>query len=324
MTPADRLRALLAQPGLHVMPGCFDALSSRLIADAGYPIALHERLLGQSAARLGEPDTGLISFGEMLDSLRSVTAAAPDVAILADGDTGYGNALNVQRTVREYARAGAACVMIEDQVAPKKCGHTRGKQVVSRAEARMRIRAAVDARAANDILIMARTDARAVNGVRRCPRPLPRLRRGGGRHHLPRGARVRRRDAPLLREIPRPTMANMIDGGKTPILPPDELERIGYRIAAYPLVLLSAAIAAMNQALSALRRGSTAAASAGAHVRSSSRRPSASRRTGMPSSATRSTEGSRRKEHAWNESVSSVSARWARRWPPTWPVPGSR
>jgi 2-methylisocitrate lyase-like PEP mutase family enzyme len=257
MTAADRLRALLAEPGLHVMPGCFDALSSKLIADAGYPISFMSGF-SVSAARLGQPDTGLISFGEMLDSLRAVTNAAPNVAVLADGDTGYGNALNVQRTVREYAKAGAACVMIEDQLAPKKCGHTRGKQVVGRAEARMRIRAAVDARATDDILIMARTDARAVNGfddaLARC------------HDFVEEGADIIFLEAPesveemrrFCAEIPRPTMANMIDGGKTPILPPDELERIGYRIAAYPLVLLSAAIAAMNQALSALRRGATA------------------------------------------------------------------
>jgi len=186
-----------------------------------------------------------------------VTAAAPDVAILADGDTGYGNALNVQRTVREYARAGAACVMIEDQVAPKRCGHTRGKQVVSRAEARTRIRAAVEARASNDILIMARTDARAVNGfddaMARCA------------DFVDEGADIIFLEAPetidemrrSCREIPRPTMANMIDGGKTPILSPDELEQVGYQIAAYPLVLLAASIGAMGQAVAALRRGST-------------------------------------------------------------------
>jgi 2-methylisocitrate lyase-like PEP mutase family enzyme len=258
MTPADRLRALLAEPGLHVMPGCFDALSSKLIADAGYPLAFMSGF-SVSAARLGMPDTGLISFGEMLDSLRSVTAAAPGVAILADGDTGYGNALNVQRTVREYAKAGAACVMIEDQVAPKKCGHTRGKQVVGRAEARSRIRAAVDARADADILIMARTDARAVHGfedaLARC------------HDFVAEGADIIFLEAPesvaemrrFCAEIPRPTMANMIDGGKTPILPPAELEAVGYRIAAYPLVLLSAAIAAMTQALGALRQGNLAA-----------------------------------------------------------------
>ena len=258
MTPADRLRTLLAEPGLHVMPGCFDALSSKLIADAGYPLAFMSGF-SVSAARLGMPDTGLISFGEMLDSLRSVTAAAPGIAILADGDTGYGNALNVQRTVREYAKAGAACVMIEDQVSPKRCGHTRGKQVVGRDEARMRIRAAVDARADNDILIMARTDARAVNGfedaLARC------------HDFVAEGADIVFLEAPVsveeMRrfcvEIPRPTMANMIDGGKTPILPPAQLEAIGYQIAAYPLVLLSSAIAAMNQALAALREGNLAA-----------------------------------------------------------------
>ena len=258
MTPADRLRALLATPGLHVMPGCFDALSSKLIADAGYPLAFMSGF-SVSAARLGMPDTGLISFGEMLDSLRSVTAAAPGIAILADGDTGYGNALNVGRTVREYAKAGAACVMIEDQVSPKRCGHTRGKQVVGREEARMRIRAAVDARAEHDILIMARTDARAVHGfedaLARC------------HDFVAEGADIIFLEAPesvdemrrFCAEIPRPTMANMIDGGKTPILPPAHLEAIGYRIAAYPLVLLSAAIAAMNQALGALRQGDLAA-----------------------------------------------------------------
>jgi len=253
MTPADRLRALLAEPRLHVMPGCFDALSASLIQGAGYDVGFMSGF-SVSAARLAEPDTGLISFGEMVDSLRNVTAAAPNIPIIADGDTGYGNALNVRRTVREYARAGAAAVMIEDQVAPKKCGHTRGKQVVSRAEARMRIRAAVDARADMDILIMARTDARAVTGfddaLDRC------------RDFVDEGADIIFLEAPesvdemrqFCAEIPRPTMANMIDGGRTPILPPAELEALGYRLAAYPLVLLSAAIAAMNQSLAALRR----------------------------------------------------------------------
>ncbi len=256
MTAADRLRTLLAQPGLHVMPGCFDALSAKLIGQAGYPLGFMSGF-SVSAARLGMPDTGLISFGEMLDSLRGVCAAAPGVAILADGDTGYGNALNVQRTVREYARAGAACVMVEDQVSPKRCGHTRGKLVVDRAEAGMRIRAAVDARATDDILIMARTDARAVHGfddaLARC------------HDFVDEGADIIFLEAPesvdemraFCAAIPKPCMANMIDGGRTPILPPAELEAVGYRIAAYPLVLLSAAIAAMNQALAALARNAT-------------------------------------------------------------------
>src|SRR5436190_629500 len=159
--PAQRLRELLAQHNVEIMPGCYDALSAKLVADAGYKVTFMSGF-AVSAARLGLPDTGLISFTEMLDSLRNCCAAAGKVPLIGDGDTGYGNALNVQRTVVEYARAGAACVMIEDQVSPKKCGHTRGKQVISREEARMKIRAAVDARADADILIMARTDAAVV------------------------------------------------------------------------------------------------------------------------------------------------------------------
>src|SRR5215813_13682733 len=161
MTPAQKLREVLVGPALEVVPGCFDALSAKLVADAGFKATFMSGF-AVSAARLGLPDTGLISFAEMLDSLRNCASGAARIPLIGDGDTGYGNALNVQRTVVEYARAGAAAVMIEDQVSPKKCGHTRGKQVVSREEARVKIRAAVEARA--DILIMARTDARAVHG----------------------------------------------------------------------------------------------------------------------------------------------------------------
>src|SRR5437667_8163257 len=136
--PAQRLRDLLARPDIAIMPGCYDALSAKLVADAGFKVMFMSGF-AVSAARLGVPDTGLISFTEMLDTLRNCCAAAGSVPVIGDGDTGYGNALNVQRTVTEYARAGAACVMIEDQVSPKKCGHTRGKQVISREEARMKI-----------------------------------------------------------------------------------------------------------------------------------------------------------------------------------------
>jgi 2-methylisocitrate lyase-like PEP mutase family enzyme len=255
VTPAQRLRELLAQPNVEIMPGCYDALSAKLVADAGYKVTFMSGF-AVSAARLGLPDTGLISFTEMLDSLRNCCAAAGKVPLIGDGDTGYGNALNVQRTVVEYARAGAAAVMIEDQVSPKKCGHTRGKQVVSREEARLKIRAAVEARA--DILIMARTDARAVHGfdeaLARC------------RDFEAEGADIIFLEAPesedemrrFCRAMRAPCMANMVPGGKTPILPPDRLQEIGYRLALYPVLLLSSAIAAMQASLAALRPGSTA------------------------------------------------------------------
>jgi 2-methylisocitrate lyase-like PEP mutase family enzyme len=252
MTPAERLREVLVAPGLEVMPGCFDALSAKLVADAGFKVTFMSGF-AVSAARLGLPDTGLISFAEMLDSLRNCVSGAARIPLIGDGDTGYGNALNVQRTVAEYARAGAAAVMIEDQVSPKKCGHTRGKQVIAREEARMKIRAAVDARRDADILILARTDARAVHGfdeaLDRC------------RDFEKEGADIIFLEAPenelemrrFCEAMRKPCMANMVPGGKTPILPPQELQNIGYKLALYPVMLMSVAIAAMQAALAALR-----------------------------------------------------------------------
>ena len=252
MTPAQKLREVLVAPGLEVVPGCFDALSAKLAADAGFKATFMSGF-AVSAARLGQPDTGLISFGEMLDNLRNCVSGAARIPLIGDGDTGYGNALNVQRTVVEYARAGAAAVMIEDQVSPKKCGHTRGKQVIAREEARMKIRAAVDARRDADILILARTDARAVHGfdeaVDRC------------RDFETEGADIIFLEAPenelemrrFCQAMRKPCMANMVPGGKTPILPPQELQSIGYKLALYPVVLMSSAIAAMQAALAALR-----------------------------------------------------------------------
>ena len=258
MSPAQRLRDLLAQPKVEIMPGCYDALSAKLIANAGFKVAFMSGF-AVSAARLGLPDTGLISFSEMLDSVRNCCAGAGIIPLIADGDTGYGNALNVQRTVIEYARAGAACVMIEDQVSPKKCGHTRGKQVISRAEARMKIRAAVDAKADADTLVMARTDARAVHGfdeaLARC------------KDFEAEGADIIFLEAPESEDemrrfcsaMTKPCMANMVPGGKTPILQPSQLQEVGYKLALYPVILLSSAISAMQATLAALQPDSKAA-----------------------------------------------------------------
>ena len=255
-TRAQKLRTLLDTNAIIRMPCAWDALSARMISQAGYPLTLMSGF-AVSGAKLGMPDTGLISFAEMAEQLRLICQAAPDLLVIGDGDTGYGNALNAQRTVREYARAGAAAVMIEDQVSPKRCGHTKGKQVVSQAEARMRIRAAIDAahEGDNDILILARTDARAVHGfddaMERC------------RIFAEEGADILFLEAPESIEemrafcaaFDKPAMANMVGGGKTPILPAEQLESIGYRIAAYPLLAFSAAVAATRQALAAIRTG---------------------------------------------------------------------
>jgi len=252
MTAAQRLHKVLAEPGIQIMPGCFDAISAKLVADAGFKVTFMSGF-AVSAARLGLPDTGLISFAEMLDTLRNCCSAARDVPVIGDGDTGYGNAINVQRTVIEYARAGAAAVMIEDQVSPKKCGHTRGKQVITRDEARMKIRAAVDVKRDLDILILARTDARAVHGfdeaLARC------------RDFEAEGADIIFLEAPeneaemtrFCEAMQKPCMANMVPGGKTPVLPPKALQQIGYKLALYPVALLTSAIAAMQTTLAALR-----------------------------------------------------------------------
>ena len=137
MSPATRLRAMLAEPRCHSFPCCFDALSAKLLAAAGHRISFMSGFAA-SATRIGEPDTGRISSAEMVDCVRNICAAAPELALIADGDTGFGNAINTQRAVASYAGAGAAAIMIEDQVNPKKCGHTRGKQVAPRDEARAR------------------------------------------------------------------------------------------------------------------------------------------------------------------------------------------
>lgn len=254
-SPADRLDSLLTREGLHIMPCCFDALSARMIERAGFDLTFMSGF-AVSATRLGRPDTGLISYGEMVDQGRSICDAV-DFPVIGDGDTGYGNPMNVRRTAEGYAAAGFAAVMIEDQLAPKRCGHTRGKAVVSREEAYQRVRAAVDAREAGaEIRVMARTDARAAHGldeaIERC------------RVFADLGADILFLEAPeseaemetLCGALPdTPKMANIVEDGDTPALPPARLEEIGFKIAAYPLTLLSAAAQAMENALEALAAG---------------------------------------------------------------------
>ena len=239
------------------MPGCHDAISASLIQESGFEIGFMSGF-AVSASRLGMPDTGLISYGELVDQGTNICRAVT-IPMIGDGDTGFGSAQNIKRTVQGYARAGFACIMLEDQVAPKRCGHTEGKAVVGREEALMRIRAAVDARdAGEDILIMARTDARVDSldeAIARC------------RLFREIGADVTFLEAPTneaemrryCAEVDGPKMANLIEGGKTPLLPPAQLEAIGYAIAVYPLTMLNVSIQAMRAALAHLRSGERAA-----------------------------------------------------------------
>ena len=255
-TAAERLRALLDRPGILLMPGCHDAMSARLVEEAGFELGFMSGF-AVSAARLGMPDTGLISYAELADQGANICRAV-SIPLIGDGDTGFGSAQNVKRTVAGYRAAGFAAIMLEDQVAPKRCGHTEGKAVVGRDEALMRIQAAVDARAAGgDILIMARTDARACvsldEAILRC------------RLFREIGADITFLEAPLdegemrcyCAEVDGPKMVNLIEGGKTPILALPALEALGYTIAVFPLTMLNVSIQAMRGALQALRAGTT-------------------------------------------------------------------
>lgn len=257
-SPVTTLRRLLDEPGLIVMPCCHDALSARLIERAGFPLTFMSGF-AVAASRLALPDTGLISYGEVLDQGRSICDAV-SIPVIGDADTGYGNPLSTKRTVRGFARAGFACVMIEDQHAPKRCGHTRGKQVVPRDEALARMRAAIDAREAArneglDILVMARTDARATDGLDEA------IARANAFAEI--GADISFLEAPqdeeemrrYCAEVPGPRMANLVEEGDTPLLSPAELEEIGFKIAAHPLTLLSSAAFAMQKALETLGAG---------------------------------------------------------------------
>ncbi len=249
--PVARLRELLERPGLLPMPCCFDALSARLVELAGFELTFMSGF-GVSAARIAAPDTGLISYGEMLDQGRNLCAAVK-LPVIGDADTGYGNAVNAKRTLRGYLQAGFAGMMVEDQVAPKRCGHTEGKQVVPREEALMRLKAVVDARnESSDLVIVARTDARHTHGFEEA---LVRARAFAelGADVVFVEALESRDEMHALREaVDRPLLVNLLEGGKTPILPHAELDALGFKLAAYPLTLLNASIVAMQGALASL------------------------------------------------------------------------
>ena len=261
---ADRLRALLRQNTCHVMPCCFDALSARLVEQAGCTLTFMSGF-SVAAARAGLPDTGLLTVTEMLDQGRSICDAV-SIPVIGDGDTGHGNAANVQRTMHQFTKAGFGGIMLEDQVAPKRCGHTGVKEVVDRDSALARIQAAVDARNQGaDLVIVARTDARSAMDESQGERGALEEAIWRLKAFAELGADVLFLEAPrseeeMLRfcqEVPGLHMANMLEGGITPLLKPDRLGAMGFSLVAYPLTLLSSAAFAMRKALTDLNKGNT-------------------------------------------------------------------
>jgi 2-methylisocitrate lyase-like PEP mutase family enzyme len=254
-----RLRALLDSGQTIVAPGAFDPLSARLVEEAGFP-AVYMTGFGTSAALIGRPDVGLLTMTEMAGNAGRI-AACVDVPVIADADTGYGNPLNVIRTVGAYEAAGVAGIHIEDQLAPKKCGHLEGKLLIPAEEMAEKVRAAVEARTQPEFVIIARTDARAVEGLERS------LQRG--RMYREAGADVLFIEAltseaeaeEAVKAFPGvPLLFNWAEGGKTPPISLDRVKELGYRIVIFPISTLLAATGAMRQILQEIVRAGTPAA----------------------------------------------------------------
>ena len=246
---ADKLKNLLDQKGIVVMPGCYDALSAKLIEREELNVGFMSGF-AVSSTRLGMPDTGLISFSEMAEQVRNICNVT-SIPIIFDGDTGYGNVVNVYRTVRGFADAGAAAIMIEDQKWPKKCGHTKGKDVVEIDEANSRIKAAVDASKMNDkdILVMARTDAIATRGLDDAIKRMQKFSELGADILFIEAIKSKEDMKRVIKEVPGHHMINLIEDGETPLLEMNELEDIGFKIAVFPLTLMSASVKTMQESL---------------------------------------------------------------------------
>jgi len=255
MAPRQSFKELLRRNKLLVAPGCFDGLSARLVEEAGFEAAY---LSGGAVARsMGIPDIGLVTMSEVIERAAQVVSAVK-IPVIADADTGYGNAINLVRTVREYERVGVAAIHIEDQITPKRCGHLEGKEVIPLDEMEKKLAAALDARTDPDFCMIARTDARGVHGFDDA------INRGRAFAKL--GVDAVFVEAPQsdeeLEAIPRaipnvPLLVNVFKGGKTPMLPVERLEKMGYRIAIYPSETQRAGIYAMRQALGLLKRDGT-------------------------------------------------------------------
>jgi carboxyvinyl-carboxyphosphonate phosphorylmutase len=257
MRQTSVLRQLLASEGIIVAPGAHDALTAKIIEKTGFP-AVYMTGYGQAASHLGKPDVGLLTMTEMVARAANIVEAV-NIPVIADADTGFGNAINVMRTVREYEKAGVAAIQLEDQVAPKKCGHMIGRQVVPQAEMVGKIKAAADARRDKDLVIIARTDARTVHGIEEAM--------ARAKAYEEAGADILFIESPeSLEEMKRitsaftvPVLANMVEGGRTPLVPVPELAAIGYNIVIYPTASTYTMTLAITQLMENLKRTGTTA-----------------------------------------------------------------
>lgn len=228
-----KLKEMLRKDGIVVAPGAYDALTAKLIEISGFSCA-YMTGYGVSASVLGKPDIGLITMTEMVNQLRNM-AGAVDIPVVGDGDNGYGGLLNVVRTVEEYEKAGAAGIQLEDQVTPKRCGHMEGKEIISKNEMVSKIKAAIHARKDPDFQIIARTDARAVNGFEDALDRAKAFEQAGADIIFLEAPETVEEMIELNKQIKVPTIANMVEKGKTPLLTGKELAEIGYKMVIYPV-----------------------------------------------------------------------------------------
>jgi 2-methylisocitrate lyase-like PEP mutase family enzyme len=250
------LRRLFEAGEMVLAPGCYDALGARLVEEAGFPAA-YMTGFGSSASRLGRPDVGLMSLPEMVDNARRI-AQAVDIPVIADADTGYGNAINVIRTVREYEAAGVSAIHIEDQVMPKKCGHMEGKQVVPVGEMAAKVSAAVAARRSPDFLIIARTDARAAEGLDAALERARVYREAGADALFVEAPQSEAEIEAIAAAFPDvPLLFNYAEGGKTPAVTHAFLRAQGFKLVIFPLTLMLVATEAMRSALSRIKADGT-------------------------------------------------------------------
>lgn len=247
---AKILRKLLSQPGLLIVPGAADALTAHLIEDSGFS-AVYASGAGIANVQFALPDIGLLTMTEMIEPIRRIVDAV-DIPIIADADTGYGNAVNVTRTTRLFEDAGVAAMQLEDQVTPKKCGHFNGKEVISADEMAQKIHAAVRAR--QEMLIIARTDSLATHGIDESIRRANLYARAGADIIFVEAPTQKDQIAQLPRQISAPMLFNVTEGAKTPPISHDELQEMGYRVVIHPNLAMRVAARAVQSALAVLQK----------------------------------------------------------------------
>lgn len=255
MVTNHSLKQLLQRDSILVVPASYDMVSGKLVEKAGFE-AVYLSGYGHSASHLGLPDAGLISFSEMLERLHHLVRCV-QIPVLADGDTGFGGVANVRRTVQEFERAGAQAIQLEDQEIPKKCGHTPGKRLVEAEEMVSKVEAAVAARRSDAFQIIARTDALSVLGLEEALRRARLYKAAGADILFVESPTTNTEIQQIGASLEGPLMINQIERGKTPLLPAPELQRLGFKVAAYALTTLMASVRAVQTALQALRRGAS-------------------------------------------------------------------